>query len=265
MGLLLQNITKFRKAFEATKGRYDRDTIIEWFGNQKAIQQTCDLENVVFESKSAVVIVGVSGIGKSAFAEKFLKSHSEFEFCSYDEFYYEVMAQTNNNGEEAYLRTNEIFERKLRNANRKSKSILIDGMLLSYGLRAAIFRTLQTFGYQIHVVYFPLKYANEKIAECSSRRAVEFYLYTKYAKENPRKYTIREAIQLRKNIISIYCENLKTTPEELYASYASNPTVKEFAKSLIQEMKNEATRNYVEKQEADNIFLCGAHYYYEIQ
>ena len=99
MGLLLQNLDRLRKEVEKAQGKVSTATMKEWLGNQKAIKRDCSLDDVAFEEKSAVVIVGISGIGKTTFAQEFLKKHPEFEFCSYDECYYQAARNLNVEGE----------------------------------------------------------------------------------------------------------------------------------------------------------------------
>ena len=67
MGLLLQNLDRLRKEVEKAQGKVSTATMKEWLGNQKAIKRDCSLDDVAFEEKSAVVIVGISGIGKTTF------------------------------------------------------------------------------------------------------------------------------------------------------------------------------------------------------
>ena len=130
MGLLLQNINKFGKEYVAANGILDLVQIKKWFGNQKAIKRNCSLNEVEFEPKSAVMIVGASGIGKTTYAEEFLSTHPEFEFCSYDECYGQAYSQANERqnigNQETDINTKMLFEKIVRNANRHGKNILLD-------------------------------------------------------------------------------------------------------------------------------------------
>ena len=122
MGLLLQNISKFQKEYLAAIGAVEDTVLKRWFGNQKAIKRNCSLNEFEFEPKSAVMIVGVSGIGKTSYAQEFLANHPEFEFCSYDECFYQACSQENEqvNVSDATkeAKTKELFEKMIRNANR---------------------------------------------------------------------------------------------------------------------------------------------------
>ncbi len=265
MGLLLQNLERLRKEVEKAQGKISTATMKEWLGNQKAIKRECSLDDIAFEEKSAVVIVGISGIGKTTFAQEFLKKHPEFEFCSYDECYYQAARNLNVEGERAHPMTNQILEKIIRNLCRHGKNILFDGIFINYALRAAILQTLRDFGYKIHVVYFPLEYALEILPQCTARRAVELYLFNIETNRMGRPLSMTESLKIRADIMQTYCEREGKTPEEIYKKYTGCEITDMLEKELLSRVQSEIPRNSVKQQEEDSVFEYGAHYYYEIQ
>lgn len=263
MGLLRQNMNKYKNLFAKTGGYVTDENVIAWLGAKRGIRRK-SLGAVAFEKKSAVVIIGMSGVGKSTYAKNFIKEHPEFILCSHDDNYYQAVEEKQVIGNVAEDRMTEILEKKIRAANKNGQSIILDGMFIHPAVRAALFHTLKTFGYTIHALFFTPTYSGSVIEECTIRRSIESVLFKEYAAEWRNEKTITQLMEARERIIEIYAEKFGVDSEEVYTRYRKHPEVQVFMNVYSAGYQNELMHNGYEYQALKGFFMLGADYYYEL-
>ena len=123
-----------------------------------------------FEEKSAVVLLGMSCMGKTTFANQFIKKHPEFTLCSFDKYAIQLIATSFiTKTDEAAIHD---FGYALDGYLKEGKKVIIDGQYVNVVSRSALFNTLQNAGYTIYVISF-LNMSSDTIEERLASRAVD--------------------------------------------------------------------------------------------
>ena len=124
----------------------------------------------VFQEKSAVVLLGMSCMGKTTYANSFIKKYPEFTLCSFDNYAIKFIAAA------IFTNTDEYaiheFGKALDEYLSAGKKVIIDGQYVNVVSRSALFNTLQNAGYTIYVISF-LNMPKEIIEERMASRAVD--------------------------------------------------------------------------------------------
>lgn len=261
MGLLLDYMQMFTNEAKKVNGNVSRKTISEWFGNKQAVQRNGYKDVLSFDSKSAVVVVGVSGIGKTGYVERFIELFPHVKLVSYDEANYKKEDEKER-GKKVYDgRALEIVEEEI--LKYKDESIIVDSVCIQPYARAALFRFLADLGYEIHMVYFSKEYTEANIVACLRNRAIELVLFEEYKERNKNvKMSMIEKIQVRKDIVSVVAKERGMTKEMLIAETANNMAVFFKIAFLANAYKAEVEENRVWWQEKRGLFYLGADYCY---
>ena len=264
MGLLQQNMKRFTIEYYAAGGFISGETLLKWFKGKVAEARTMDEFNTIqFEAMSAVVMVGVSGSGKTHFAHEFVKTHPGFILCSHDECYGKAMIDFGKlEGEDVDARMYEYLERMLRSAKKRKQSVILDGLFVSPVVRAAVLNTLRDYGFKIHVVYITISTVAKNANEYFFKRAVEMQVFRHYCLKH-KELTAQRAITLRRDAVKMYCEENGITVDELYESYKNDPVIMADMEKSADAALFEIDQQVLKQQEITGAVMLGADYYYE--
>lgn len=263
MGLFVEYMYTFVKEFNDVNGIVTRKKASEWFQNKKAIRRNGYKDQMILENKSAVVVVGVSCIGKSTYVQKFLKQFPSFKHISYDEACYQKVDEIKDGAQDKECRIVEILEEQMLKA--QNVNIIVDAMCINLASRAALLRFLKDLGYEIHLIYFSQAYTEANINKCIVNRAIEITLYQDYlATHNTSKMYMRDIMKIRGDILAIYARKRGITIQELMTQTLSLPETMKNTVSLVSFYDNEVKENRMWWQEKRELFLLGADYYYEL-
>ena len=270
MGLLKQNYNKYNKEYLARGGKISESVLQKWFGKKRAVKRSESILDgtIEFGLKSAVVIVGASGIGKSTFANKFMEVYPGFNLCSHDQFYYQatenMVISSQKDKEYANSRAVDLLEKHLRNLLRKDANLLFEGLYVNPGFRAAILNLLETFGYTVYIICFTSEYTDKVLLEYSKKRAVELSFFQDYLTYEKKPTSLMEIMSVRDRIMEYYSEKLHMPVQKIYAQYIDRKEILRTANALVDATKNEMVAHYFHMQEASGAFAYGADYYFEI-
>lgn len=261
MGLLLDYMQQYAEETRRANGMVSRKTISDWFGNKQAEQRNGYEDVLSFDSKSAVVVVGVSGIGKSSYVRNFLKMFPDIKLISYDDANYQKEEEREKGKKVSDGRMMEIVEERIMAC--KDESIIVDSNCIHPYARAALIRFLSELGYEIHMVYFSQKYTEVNITSCLMSRAVEVTLFTEYIIQHKlSRKPLRERMKVRDDIVKIVADEKKVSEKDLRASMATNPTTLATFYRLVSAYKQEVDGCRMWWQEKRGLFFLGADYCY---
>lgn len=263
MGLLQQNLNKYTRIYESKQG-YISDTMMkEWFG--KSADKRTELKDMSFNKRSAVVMVGVSGSGKTHFARQLIKQFPGFVLCSHDECYAKAMVELNTTDEYALdYKMTELLEKMLKSAVKNNQNVIFDGLFVSPVVRAALIETLKKFGYEVHVVYITLQTLVDTLAQKVAMKAIQTKAHRLYCLKHKNALTAQRMITIRNQAIALYAEDNGLTEDEVISLFLKDPNVIAECKRGAEAAMNEVEMHGVQHQEATNAFMLGADYYYEI-
>lgn len=261
MGLLVDYMNQFVAEASKTKGIISRKTISEWFGNKQAVKRDGYKDVMSFDTKAAIVVVGVSCIGKSTYIQNFLNLYPHIKLISYDEAGYKKAQEEMEGKVVSETRIFEIIEEEI--LENKEKSIIVDSTFIQPYSRAALMRFLADLGYEIHMLYFSKEYTEAHITVCLLNRAIEITLYEDYLKKiESSKMDFRERLEARKGIFERYAREHAISVEELKSRMVSHPTTITTLQYLANCYRNEVEEHRVWWQEKRGLFFLGADYCY---
>ena len=215
------------------------------------------IDNVKFNKKSAVVLVGVSCIGKTTFAKNFITKHPSFELISYDMCYRETVKQNAfiSKSDALYL-AEDLFNNKL--FEYQYGNIVIDKIILDSEERSKLIQKLHELDYTVHVVYFTLEYTEKHIRHRQILRSIEMTIMS----QNPDCCAL--TMELDINPIEFYASKYHKSIEEVIDEFKYTPAVQ---KELLYHRcayDSQIEKHNVIGQEDSGTFMEGADYYYEI-
>lgn len=263
MGNFVNYMYKFVTDYNQSNGIMSRKKISGWFKNKKAIRRNDFRDEYICGQKSAVVVVGVSCIGKSTYVHEFLMQHPNFEVISYDEACYQKVDEIKNGATDSESRLVEILEEQMLYV--RDRNIIVDAMCINPASRAALLRFLTDLGYEIHLIFFTQAYTEANINQFIANRAIELTLYKEYlATHDVSKMYISDIMLIRKEILAICAEERALSVEDLKMKTATLPETKSNITFLTRMYNNELEENKVWWQEKRELFMLGADYYYEL-
>ena len=261
MGLLLDYLQKFATETMKANGIVSRKTISEWFGNKQSIQRNGYEDVLSFNTKAAVVVVGVSGVGKSSYVKNFLKMFPDVKLISYDDANYQKEEEKEKGKKVSDGRMMEIVEERILAC--KDESIIVDSNCILPYARAALIRFLSDLGYEIHMVYFSQKYTEAHISSCCMQRAIELTLFKDYlVRHKMTRKPFRDRMNVRDDIVKTVAKERGITEDDLRASLAKDPTKLATFCHLVNEYKREVEESRMWWQEKRGLFFLGADYCY---
>lgn len=263
MGNFVQYMYTFVNQYNDANGTMSRKKISEWFANKKAVKRYGYPDEYVLDKKSAVVVVGVSCIGKSTYVQKFLANHPNFAAISYDDACYQKIDEIKAGAKDTATRMPEIVEERVLKV--KDKNIIIDAVCIHPAARAALMRFLADLGYEIHLIFFTQAYTEANIKKCIENRAIKQTLYYDYlGRVDPSKMLMKEIIPVRDNILEFYSKERGISVESLKKQTENLPLTISNIIYLTQFYENEVEENRVWWQEKRELFMMGADYYYAV-
>ena len=264
MESFVSNIATFVKECNAANGIMTRKMISSWFRDKKAIKRDGDVQQVDFDNKTAIVIIGVSCIGKTTYIHNFLVNHSDFVYISSDDVSYQKEDEKKSGVNPSETRVTEILEQQMLEA--QNENLIIDIMCIHPASRAALMRFLSSLGYEIHAVYFSKKYTEENIKKRIEARAIELVLYQDYLinHQTRKRVYMKDIMKVRNDILGIYARKKRISVEELKVQTAKLTETTRTVISLTRFYNDEVERNRVWWQEIRGLFALGADYYYEL-
>ena len=163
-----KNLTQARSLF---RKHYQKPLLAEEYAkiffNGKVGKRVSEFE---FDEKSAVVLLGMSCMGKTTFANDFIKTHKEFSLLSFDNFAINLIAsQFYTNIDEKAIHQ---FGKALDESLKEGKKVIIDGQYVNVVSRSALFKTLFEAGYTIYVISF-INMPNELVDQRIESRAID--------------------------------------------------------------------------------------------
>lgn len=261
MGLLVDYVKRFASEAKRCNGVVSRKTISEWFENKNAELKNGYKDVMSFDCKAAVILVGVSGIGKTTYIQNFLNLYPFIKLISYDEAGYQKAEEEMEGKTVSETRSLEIIEEEI--LKNREESIIVDATLIQAHSRAGLIRTLKDLGYEIHMLYFSKEYTEKNITPCLLNRAIELTLYQDYVEQNKNhKVSMREALNVRKGILERYAKKHGISTQELKTRMVSHPTTLNNYHILLNAYKKEVEENRVWWQEKRGLFFLGADYCY---
>ena len=215
------------------------------------------IDKINFNKKSAVVLVGVSCIGKTTFAKNFIAKHPSFELISYDMCYRETVKQNAfiPKSDAQYL-AEDLFNNKL--FEYQSKNIIIDRIVLNSEERAKLIHKLHELDYTVHVVYFTIEYTEKHIRHRQILRSIEMAIMS----QNPDCYAL--TMELDINPIEFYASKYNKTLEQVIDEFKYTAAVQNEYLYQNCAYDREIEKYNVIDQEDSGSFMEGADYYYEI-
>ena len=260
MGLLLDYMIKYALEFQRANFNPTRQIYYNWFGSDKrAIKRSGHDHEIVLGQKSAVVVIGVSGTGKTTLAKEILEKNSEMAFISYDDAGYQYDDEVRAGSKKSDERIVEIIEERLM--ENKDRNVVIDSNCVNPANRAALFRFLRDMGYEISVAYIP---AVNRSGERLTRRAVEQVLFQDYLRSiDCAHISMRELMPIRERIIPYMAEKCKMDEEELISETKKRTETLANTWKLQGAYDEECARYRVEWQEKRELFQLGADYFYQ--
>lgn len=132
----------------------------------------------LYNGKTAIILMGLSGCGKSTFARAFKRDNPSFELCIFDEVELGIMAHCAN---ERMFLSEEVademaiyaFGQLLEECGKANKNIVVDGQFVYCNARGALLKTLRYYGYDNIIIFNFLTRSNEFVKACLSNRAIE--------------------------------------------------------------------------------------------
>lgn len=211
-----------------------------------------------FKKKSAVVLIGVSCIGKTTFAKNFIETRRNFELISYDLCYRESLKQKSYASSYGVAPSaDQIFREEI--LKQKNTNIIIDKLLLSPEDRCELFELLHELKYTIYVIYFTQEYTQKYIQERMLSRAVEMVLMSRMSAKEYRAF-----LDLDLNVLEVYAETYHETVPEVIEQFKNDSDVRKELQYHINSYNEELQIYDIANQEKNNSFFVGSDYYYEI-
>lgn len=264
MGNFVNYMQTFAKDYNEANRAVTRKQISEWFMNKKAVKRNDYKDGNIHDKKNAVVVVGVSCIGKTTYVQRFLTQYPDFAVISYDGVSYQNMDEIKLGAPNTEFRLIEILEEHMLEA--QDKNIIVDSVCINPASRAALMRFLAELGYEIHLIFFTQAYTEANIKQCIARRAFEQALFQDYlARNDTSKMSMRELMLLRNDILAICAKERGKTVEELKVQASSLPSTLSNIILLTKLYDDEIEENRVWWQEKRELFMLGADYYYEYE
>ena len=260
MGLFVDYMKKLALEFQRANSNPTRQMYYNWFGSdKKAIVRSGYDHEIVLGHKSAVVVIGASGLGKTTRAKEVLEAHPEMAFISYDEAAYQYKDEVNAGSKKSDIRIVEIIEERLM--ENKDRSVIIDSSCVNPASRAALLRFLRDMGYEISIIYISVK---NGMGEKLLRRAIELTLFQDYLNTiNSNRTSMKELMPVRERISPFMAEKLEMDEEELIAETQKRSETLVFMLKLQDAYQTELVKYRVEWQEKRELFQLGTDYFYQ--
>lgn len=193
------------------------------FGTKKG-NIVSEKELNLYNGKTAIILMGLSGCGKSTFARAFKRNNPSFELCIFDEVELGIMVRY---AKERMFLSEEVedemaiyeFGQLLEKCGRENKNIIVDGQFVYCNARGALLKTLRHYGYDNIVIFNFLTRSKEFIKACLSNRAIEqAYMSLVQQHKSPEEFLLtglrvlgRDSRELVETIMPI--EEWKKTPQ----------------------------------------------------
>ena len=261
MSVLYDTMSKFNREWLNKNGKLTPVIMQKWYGEKYAKKRS--FEEMIFTEKSAVVALGVSGVGKTTWIQNFIKENPNFTLISYDECAAMAMTEVGYERDAVGMKALEIIDKQLK--ENKDSNIVIDGKFVHPATRASLFEILnKVYKYQIHIVYFSFRYVGEHIHDYFLSRAVEYALFDRYVKSNvqPGECSDLDLYKLRNNMLEVYAKENNLTKEHIIDLFANDYDVQVELSNICREFQKEIAISEFVLQERFGFYRYGADYVY---
>jgi len=154
----------------------------ELFGKKRGKFSCIEELNFAESRSTAIILLGLSGCGKTTFSLDFVKSNPNFSYCSYDSVEIEVVSEFLKRGympQEYILDANSVynFGEALNNYKKRKRNIIIDGSWVAPNARGALIKTLRLIGYKNIILFSFLKISKDVVFDRLMSRAVRLLVH----------------------------------------------------------------------------------------
>ena len=149
-----------------------------------ASESELHLENC---KRTAIILMGLSGYGKTTYARDFVEKHPSFKACLFDEIMAESILDYIKKGITITGKIGDAlgvskFGNILEMHGKAANNIIIDGQFVYCNVRGALIKTLRELGYKNIIIFNFLKMPKEKVIERFEYRAMEESMYKEMSK-----------------------------------------------------------------------------------
>lgn len=206
------------------KGSVTTEELINLFPHADTKEIT--LEELDVTGKIAIVLLGLSGCGKTTLAKSLVRNNEALQLCSMDECTAQALLdsqffdpKTSKNICIYNEKANddvamELFGKKLRTFAKKNNPLVIDGLWINAFTRAALFKTLKQLGYQICVIDFVTNYNKDDHLTKLMYRAAELVAFNFLSKDMVDS-TMSDVIEKTRNAIPLLAKQRGVSEETI--------------------------------------------------
>ena len=261
MELYTRNLAKARKTWTEhlnKQNKLSEKDILRLFDSPKTKEMTFD--NFEVRGKIAIVLIGLSGCGKTGFAQNLMERFETLKLCSMDECGIEAIKKSGQIIREDDTIECDLFGQKIREFSQSNTPIVVDGLWLNLYTRSALYQTLKSYGYKICVADFITNYDYEShYSKLVSRAAETVAVRTIF--HDKEDISLEEFYVWSKNAIKILSEERGCSEEEVFESMKKNPMFEVELNQMKQCATSEIIMQNVEFQRQTNLFKCGANFW----
>lgn len=192
----LQNASQYTFPMHIWNQLYDKNI------KGKDIKTIEDL-NLTTAKRTAIILVGLSGCGKSSYAFDFIKKYPNFNLISVDktelDIYFNCIKKIGcliSTPMADMITTNEIGN-QLNKHSKLGDNLIIDGQFVYSNARGALIKTLRKLGYKNIIIFSFLNASNDYIKVRLKSRALEEAMYDEYSKT----HSLIESTEFRKSYL----------------------------------------------------------------
>lgn len=251
------------KIFGTTPTNKDWENL---FGKRKGkfISSVDDL-NLAEARSTAIILLGLSGCGKSTYTKTFLSKYSNFTPCKYDNIEAQFVAECLEKGvlvdeelADAYGAYE--FGNILEQYKRQKKNIIIDGLWISPTARGALLHALRQIGYKNIFIFSFLNIPDSEVFKMLSLRAMRNTII--------KDFSHGDKFLFAKTAISTMDDSLpelfNLTDKSIDELRNSLTFKKEYQSLIFEYFYNEPLEHDLSVQKAHQVFHYGSDYYVEL-
>ena len=261
MELYTRNLAKARKTWSEHLKRQNNLTEMDMrrlFDNPKTKEMP--LNNFEVRGKIAIVLVGLSGCGKTVFAQSLMERFDALKLCSMDDCGIEAIKKSGQIILEDDTIECDLFGQKIRTFSQSNTPIIVDGLWVNLYTRSALYKTLKSYGYKICVADFITNYDYESHYSKLVYRAAET-VAVKTILHDKEIISLDEFYAWDKVAIKMLSEERGCSEEEVFERMKEDPAFEIELNKMKQCATSEIITQNVEFQQQNDLFKCGANFW----